>query len=205
MSRMALAAALSIAAAPALAGGLDTPAPTPVVVAPAAAPVTDWSGAYVGLQYDTIADGFLDNGVAGSFTVEGQVYGIFGGYRFDFGQLVVGGEVDYMMGDGDITAGAAVTAVDYDRLLRVGIEGGFDLGRALVYGTAGYADIDISAGAGSLDSSGYFYGLGVDILATDRVVIGVEALRHQFDDFDGPAAGAELEVTTVGVNVGFRF
>ena len=194
----------ALAAGRALAGGLAEPSAPPAVI-PAAPASTDWSGAYAGLQFGILTNGDLTS-PGGDFTVDGNVYGVFGGYRYDFGQFVVGGEIDYMIGSGDVTdAIGAVTPTDFDRLVRVGVEAGFDAGRALVYATAGYAMIDLGFAAGSTDSSGHFYGVGLDFLATDRVVVGAELLHHRFDDFSGGFVGSDLEVLTVGLNVGFRF
>jgi outer membrane immunogenic protein len=191
---------------PAFAGGPVEPVEYPAVAAPAPVMSTsDWSGGYVGLQFDTITSGDLTQSLA-TFDVDGNLYGLTAGYRRDFGRFVLGGEIDYMVGDGDITeASGAVTAVDFDRLTRLGAEFGYDMGRALVYGTAGIADIKISIPTGSLKSSGYFYGAGMDFLATDRVSVGLEVLRHQFDDFGGAAVGSELNVTTVGLNAMWNF
>ena len=131
MSRSAFVTAAAIAlAGPALAGGVAETAVAPVPVpAPVPTPGTDWTGGYVGLQYD-IANGefreqrggglvvvepglqpFPETTVATGFGVtaqehssrsrdfDGHLYGVFGGYRYDFGQLVVGGELDYMVGE----------------------------------------------------------------------------------------------------------
>ncbi|MBF9032425.1 porin family protein [Rhodobacterales bacterium HKCCE3408] len=194
-------ATLIMTANSAFAGGLNEPVTTaPPVVAPIAQG-TDWTGAYVGLQYDTIADSTFFNGAV-DLNVDGQVYGIFAGYRYDFGQFVVGGEIDYMIGDGELGAGPA--PIDFNRLLRVGIEGGFDAGRALIYGTVGYADIQIGVPP-EISSGGYFYGVGVDLLATDQIIVGVELLQHNFSDFDAPFAAGELDALTAGINVGIRF
>jgi opacity protein-like surface antigen len=204
------AAALLFAslAAPAMAGGLGEAAAPPVVVAPEPArPSTDWSGAYVGLQVETITDGEInDPGL--TFTLDGDLTGVFGGYRFDFGQAVLGVELDYVHGDGTISccAGLVTAGIDIDRITRLGVEAGVDLGRALVYGTAGIAEIGYTAPGGSYSGDGHFYGLGVDVLVTDRIVVGVEMLRHEFGDFGPPApAGSELEATTFGAGVAWRF
>lgn len=196
--------ALMLGAAPVLAGNVGTAASEPAVAAAPVVRSSDWTGAYAGLQIDNISDGELLQALAPN-DVDGTVYGIFAGYRFDFGQFVLGGEIDYMTGDGDITDPfLVVTPADYD-ILRIGLEAGVDLGRALVYGTAGYADIDVSAGGATIGSSGHYYGIGIDYLASDRIVIGAELLQHKFDSFSGAAAGSDLDVLTFGVNVALRF
>ena len=166
----------------------------------------DWSGPYVGLQYGRVVGGSLSNPGA-LFTPEfdGETYGIFAGYRRDFGRFVLGGEIDWMTGSGELTRPGLVLDVDYERLLRAGVEAGWEAGQALIYGTIGFADIELQT-AGASGSSGYYYGLGVDFAVNERFVIGVEALRHEFSDFDGIApAGSEADLTTVDVNFSIRF
>lgn len=195
MFKAFLATATVLVAAPALAGGMaPAPAPAPVVVTPAAA-TADWTGAYAGLQYDL----FDGNAVIGG-DFDGNVYGIFGGYRHDFGTFVLGGEIDYMIGSLDFP----ITDFDVDGLLRVGLEAGYDAGPALFYATVGYANLDLSLGGVGLDGDGLFYGIGVDYRVSDRVTVGAELLHHQFDDFNN-LAGNDFDFTSIGINVSYRF
>lgn len=211
MRKIFFSAAGALLAAPAFAGGYSySPAPEPVVAAPVAqaAPSWDWTGAYVGLQYDKIFDGTYTAGGTDS-DVNGQVYGVFGGYRHDFGRFVLGGELDYMVGEGSIDAPAQIGGkfdVDVDHLVRLGLEGGYDFGRFLLYGTVGYADIKITDDTNSsVSSNGYFYGVGADYLVSDNFVVGAELLQHKFDDFGGVASGDELDLLTFGINISYKF
>lgn len=203
---------LAVGASSAYAGGPVTPAPEPVVMAPVApAPVgIDWTGFYAGVQYENLTGGgsLTPPGIA--LDLDGNVAGVFAGYRRDFGRLVVGGELDYVKGDFTWSGGALLpTDLDVDSMIRVGPEVGFDLGRVMVYGTAGYAKIDITnpAVSQSDSSGGYFYGIGADVLVSNRITVGVEVLRHKFDDFSGPLAVSNtvVEPTTAGLNVAIRF
>jgi opacity protein-like surface antigen len=205
MRRAIICGLFAFSAGPVVAGGMAEPAPPPAVVSAVPAS-TDWSGPYIGLQYGMIASGNLSNpGAAFNPEFDGHLYGVFGGYRHDFGSFVVGGEIDWMTGSGELSRPGLVLDADYDRLFRAGIEAGWDVGRALVYGTIGVADIEIAT-AGSSGSSGYFYGVGVDFAVTDSIMVGLEILQHEFSDFDGIApVGSEAELTTVGVNFALRF
>lgn len=194
MTRLSLIAVLLLGASPALAGGA-TDAPVPAPVALAAPSASDWTGGYIGLQVESL-DGSSPFG--GSF--DGQTFGLFGGYRHDFGSIVLGGEIDYMVGE--ITQGAA--SIDVDSLLRLGVDLGYDAGPALIYATAGFARLEASAGAASGDDSGSFYGIGADLRVSDAVTVGLELLRHRFEDFDG-TAGNDVDFTTIGINVAYRF
>lgn len=186
---------------PAFAGGV-APDRTPVYSPPPVVAQTDWTAFYGGLQVETL------DGETGAFDFDGSLAGLFAGYRYDFGSITVGGEIDYVHGMfdlGSLTLGAAVFDLDYDvRVLRLGGEIGYDLGSVLPYATAGYADLQIEFDPLAVDASdsGYFYGLGLDFQATDRILIGAEALRHEFSDFNG---GDDVGFTTLGINVGFAF
>ena len=201
--------------------------PVPVPVPPP--PGTDWTGPYVGLQYDILSGEASEGGdrrrdiprealraerlyYDDTLDIDGDLFGVFAGYRYDFGSLVIGGEVDYMTGDGDIDIRfEGSQPFDIDSLVRLGGEVGFDLSSQpgssalplFVYATAGYAYIDISTETESNDSGGYFFGAGADYLVTDNLSIGVELLQHNFSDFD--IDDSEIEATTFGINAAFRF
>ena len=195
MIRSLLVTTALLAAGPALANGFEpAPAPAPAVVVPVAAG-TDWTGAYAGLQYE-LGSGTAVNG--GDFDVD--AYGIFGGYRYDFGSYVLGGEIDYLMGEFDFNG----TALDVDSLLRIGVEAGYDAGPALIYATVGYAHLEVSNGGSSGDGDGYFYGLGLDYLIAPNITLGAEILHHEFQDFLS-TAGNDFDFTTFGINVAYRF
>ena len=131
MLRLTVSAAALLIAGPALASGyVAPPAPLPPVVPEIE---QDWTGFYIGGQIDLIADSSVEvNGVElGEY--EGELYGVFAGYRYDLGDFVVGGEVDYMVGSIDAVAtqpGFAGTTDNDVTLIRAGVEGGYDLGDA---------------------------------------------------------------------------
>ncbi|EAR50580.1 possible outer membrane protein [Oceanicola granulosus HTCC2516] len=200
MKTLAVTALASLAAAPAFAGGLDTTAPQPVLTspAPAPAPVTmatrDWSGAYGGVQLgygQTDGDVFAEE-------EEGALYGGFVGYQRDFGSIVAGAELDYL--GTDITNDA--TGTDIDSLARAKLRVGYDAGNFLPYATGGYAMANTSGGL-EADADGYFYGVGADYMVTDRIAVGGEITKNEFEDFDG--SGDDFGMTTASARVSFRF
>lgn len=187
-------------AAPAFAGSLDdaivTPAPVVPVVAPAPviAPVSDWTGFYVGgqLSFGRIhSDDFEEEG-------EGRLNGVHAGYLRDFGRIVVGAELEHDWGN----IALEDLDVDVDRVLRAKLRVGYDAGRVLPYLTGGYARASLS-GAFDEDVDGYFYGLGVEYRVTERFSTGVEIMRHTFDDIDGTDISANVD--TIGIRGTFRF
>ncbi len=178
----------------AIAGSIEEPVVETPVIAPAPAPVPvsgDWTGFYTGLQL-----GYGD--VGGDAGLEGDDYtfGFHAGYDYDFGDFVVGGELDYDQADIDLNDGAA----DLDSVARLKLKGGYDLGNTLIYATAGYARADTSVG----DEDGAFAGIGVTYKVTDRYTVGAELLEHRFDDVGG-VAGNDIDATTFTVRGSLRF
>ena len=196
-----IAAPIALAGGLAQAGGLAepviAPAPTPVAVAPAPVAVgRDWTGFYAGgsLGYGTIDS----DGIDGDF--EGTTFGGHVGYNYDFGSIVVGGELEYM-GTNDFTLDGG--DLELDSVARAKARVGYDAGAFLPYVTAGWAQATVDAGeAGTLEDDGYFYGVGVDYAVTDAITVGGEYLRHDFEEFDG---GSDIEADTFGLRVSYNF
>ncbi|WP_145103665.1 outer membrane protein [Cereibacter sediminicola] len=197
MKRIAALALGGLLAAPAFAGGPITVAPEPIVEpvpAPVVvAPVTDWSGFYVGGQ---LGYGDVDTNVSG-LDGNGAIGGVHAGYRYDFGRAVVGAEIAY-----DITNIDIGDSAELDNVATVKLMAGGKIGRGLLYATAGGSWADVTSDAGDPDD-GYVYGIGYDHMLTDRWTVGAELLRHKWDTFDD--AGTDADATTLQAKVGFRF
>jgi outer membrane immunogenic protein len=192
---MVLAVTASAMGTTAFAGSPEEAAVEAPVYVPAPAPVAiggDWTGFYTGLQLG-YADVDSDSGLLDGDDIS---YGFHAGYDYDFGQFVLGGELDYDKMDVDLGGGAA----ELESVARAKIRGGYDLGRTLVYATAGYALAETSVG----DEDGQFYGLGVAYQVTDRYQVGAEILDHSFDDVGG-TAGNDLDATTLTIRGSLRF
>jgi opacity protein-like surface antigen len=208
--RPALAILSLLLASPALADG-DATQPA-LVPAPAPAAAPSWTGFYVGVQYeghptlDESQDGF---GFVSDYG--GTLVGAFGGYRHDFGRVVLGAELDYVRGafERDKVAPFVFVLPGFDNpfvnLFRFGGEVGVDLGNVLVYAAAGTANIEINYGGvfGLYESTGSFYGLGIDYRINDHLVFGVEYLQNEFSDFDSPIA--IYDVSSIAMNVAVTF
>lgn len=197
LAGLGLTAALSGAAAmPALAGGLAQPVMEPVVeAAPAPVEVSsggDWTGFHAGLQ---LGYGSAKNGGSSQ---EGGLYGLRAGYDHDFGNWVLGGALDWNKADIGLNA-----TDNLDSIARLGVRAGVDLGRTLVYATAGAARAEVDQAGTNVSDNGYFGGVGLDYAVNDRWTVGGEVLTHRFEDFGGGTTS--LSATTAGVNVGMRF
>jgi opacity protein-like surface antigen len=202
MKRIAVLALGGLLAAPAFAGGPVEIAPEPVVAAPAPVVVeqsADWGGFYAGAQLgygdaDTNVDGVDGDGALG---------GVHAGYRYDFGRAVVGAELDYDFSNISLDAPVGGASADIDSIARVKLMAGADLGRSLLYVTAGKAYAEVSGAGDDLSDNGKFYGIGMDYAVTDTWTVGGEILKHEFDDFDD--SGLDVDATTVKAKVSYNF
>lgn len=188
-------AALGLLGNPALAGNLADPVAEPVVetiAPPVFVPVavgTDWTGAYGGLNL-----GYADVDGTGAADGDDTTFGLHLGYDYDFGNFVLGAELEY--DDADIDLGGAAST---ESVTRLKLRGGYDLGRTLVYATAGAARLETSIG----DDTGEFIGLGVAYQATERLIVGAEVLENRFDDIGD--SGVDADATTFNLRGSFRF
>lgn len=201
MKRFALFAAAALmgvgtgAKAGSLAEPVVTAAPEPVFT-PAPVPVSaDWTGFYAGgsLGYADVTE----PGTTLGDEVNGLTYGVHAGYDYDFGALVLGGEVEYSLFD--VTD--AVSGLEVDSVTRLKVRAGYDAGDFLPYATFGGARLATSGIDG--EDEGYFYGVGADYRMTDSIRVGAELLRHEFDDYAG--TGVDVDATTLGARVSFQF
>lgn len=180
--------------APAFAGGYSEPVIEQPTIAPApVVPVsgTDWTGGYAGAS---LGYGWGDDALDDA---DDMTYGLFGGYNYDFGDFVLGGELEYL--GSEIENGTA----NLDDLTRLKLRAGYDAGPALIYGVVGAAYANADIGGVSYDDTGYTYGIGVDYAVTDSINVGAELLQNEFDEFDN--SGTDLSATTLGARVSFKF
>lgn len=193
IASLALACTLD---APAFAGGLASPEPEPMIAAPViAAPVSaDWSGFYAGAQ---LGYGDVNTSAAG-LEGDGALGGVHAGYRYDYGQFVAGAELAYNAANIDLGGVNELTDVTQLKLM-----GGYDLGRALVYGTVGAAHAKADLGGAGVSDTGYLVGIGMDYALNDRWTIGGEVTHHRFDNFDG--TGTDVRANTAQIKLGMRF
>ncbi len=189
-NKIIAAFAVSAVAAPAFAGSMD-PAPVqPVVTTPAPAPVymgNDWTGAYAGLNL-----GYGD-AEAGGASNDGLLYGAQVGYDHDFGNFVMGGELEFQGND------YSSNAFSLDNSMRLKARAGYDAGPALLYGVAGAVRADSNIGS----DTGYTVGLGAEYMLTETVSVAGEYLYDDISDFNG--TGNDYSSNSINARVNYRF
>lgn len=164
------------------------PVPATPVVVDAPAPVGNWGGAYGGLSF-----GAMKGEVLGDEETA-PVYGVFGGYDYQFGKGIVGAEVEYS-GNDDLS----VNGVDVDNIARFKLRGGYDLGRTMVYATAGVSKIETNFG----DATSPVGGFGMEYAVSDRFGIGAEYLNENFEDIGSTTA--DVKANSLSLRGTLRF
>lgn len=202
MKFVAIAVAGIAASSSAFAGGYVAPVvePAPVVEAAPVVASTDWSGFYAGLQYgqgDAEAEGFGMSVDAGDF----DAMGVHGGYNRDFGQFVLGGELDYNQID--------IDDVDEDGdLVRLRARAGYDAGRFLPYVTLGVARLSGDVDGEDISETGFTYGIGADVAVTEKFTVGAEYTRNDFSDVledEIGTSGVDLDTDMVQIRASYHF
>ena len=150
----------------------------------------DWTGPYAG-----IGVGWADVDGPGALDGNDVTYGAHVGYDYDFGDFVLGGELEWDRTDISLGGGAANT----DNVGRLKVRFGYDFGPALGYLVAGGAKAYTSMG----NDTGAVYGLGVAWAVDEQITVSGEFLRHDFNNFNG--LGADVDANTFNLRVSFRF
>jgi outer membrane immunogenic protein len=193
-------AALLLAAGPALAA--DFPLAPPVR---GAAPAYDWSGAYAGLNL-----GYLWSAVGNLGTrPRGIAGGIQGGYNWQVGQIVFGGEIDLQLTGAEDTFAPYKFSNPWFGTLRARM--GYVFDNVLLFGTAGLAygggRVAIAGLSESQTHLGWTAGGGVEIGLTPHWSAKAEYLFTSLSDktyvLSGVSNGIDSQLIRAGMN--FRF
>ena len=150
----------------------------------------DWTGAYAGFSFG-YADASGPNGSDG----DDLSFGPHIGYDYDFGNFVLGGELEYNR----LSLDLGQSEGSLDSMSRLKLRGGYDFGSALGYVVVGAARADTSADS----DTAAVYGIGVAYPINDRFVISGEALRQNFDNVTRSNGG--LDANVFNLRTTFRF
>lgn len=201
----AAAAVLGMVASTAVAGGYSKSGPAtaePMVQAassPMIAPRFNWTGPYAGAaigygQMKLSGGGDIDNGAAA----------LFGGYRYDTGNAVLGAELSVVpttfgsatLPNGDEIKGGA------SLMLTAGLPISADA-RTLAYIGAGPTVVRTSGVGGSKTSTGATLGLGIDHMLTESTMLRGAVTYSAINDVSN--ANYKTRTLAVGVGIGFKF
>lgn len=183
-------------------------APPPAPSAPPVtsfAPVSDWSGFYVGAfgaynwsTFDTDAAGDLDDDAFSG--------GAFAGVNFQNGAFVYGIEGD--LGYSGVESGPADQGIFGSVRARLG----YDFNPFLLYGTAGLAatsaEVTIGPDSDTNTHLGWTVGVGADAMITENVF---GRLEYRYTDYEtktfdvGGGIDSGLTENSIRAGIGFKF
>ncbi|XUY27701.1 outer membrane protein [Agrobacterium sp. rho-8.1] len=154
------------------------------------APISNWSGAYLGATGNYDWGRFTGNG--GDRDADGFGGGLYGGYNWQSGQLVYGAEADVNLGDEKGSAGTGNFGESLDG--KQGVNGsirarvGYDMNPFLLYGTGGLAisdnKVSNSTSSDNATALGYTVGAGVEAMVTNNITARVEYRYSDYQDKD---------------------
>jgi len=165
----------------------------------------NWSGTYGGVNL-----GYLWSAVGNlGLRPQGVAGGIQGGYNWQVGQIVFGGETDVQVSSAEDTFAAYKFSNPWFGSLRARL--GFAFDNVLLYGTAGLAygggRLEVAGLTESRTHVGWTGGGGVEIGLTPRWSAKAEYLFTSLGDktyvLSGVSSGIDSHLVRLGVN--FRF
>lgn len=213
MTHSKMLAVLGFLALPvtAMAGNLADPVAPPMVPVTPPMAAMDWSGAYVGLSYGQ-ASGEYEADVDGTITLydldDSDAYGVFGGYNFQRGNLVYGGEISYMTVD-DMVLLTAGNDDTIDSILDVRGRIGYVVGNAMIYGAIGFSSVENTINVTTDNTlSGTNLGIGVDYMFSENFVVGLDYTQRFVEGENNSTTNPfdiETDVDTLSLRVSYLF
>ncbi|MFZ3585122.1 outer membrane protein [Loktanella sp. DJP18] len=200
VSAIMLAASSGAASAGSLSEPTMNPSPAPVEMTQTM-PVTDsWTGGYIGgsIGYAKLQGSFKDTNLFPS-DLDGAAYGVFAGYNYDLGALVLGGELQYEATNLEEANGG----LNLDGIARLKVRLGYDAGAFMPFISGGLAQANVSDSSLAGNGDGAFAGLGVDYRVGQNYVVGAEVSHNRFNDFQ--ADNVDFKATTASLRVSFAF
>lgn len=184
---------------PAIAGSPETPAGSPAVAVAAETGPT-WTGGYAGLFRGTASGEMYDIGGPYELNDNGNFFGVFAGYRHDFGKIVVGAEMSATM-DVDLYQ-ASWPTWEFNSLTDFKAVAGYDLGRALVYVSAGYTTSNFQS-PNPYNYTGWNAGIGADFRISETFFVGGEYVRRSLSRSDLSTWTGRFDTLQIRAGVNF--
>lgn len=221
-----LAAAAASIAGTANAGGVaPTPIPPPVVVAPAA---FNWSGGYVGGHLGVAQGQYSNEGLIAPYPGDGEgdldgfLLGLTGGYAFQSGNIVYGGEANIAFADitgAEPCLNVAVTcAVEINMLASLrGNVGVLINPDTLISANLGLAvanaNVFVDGGAGPIGTedliTGFTFGVGFERALSSNLSVSGSIQSYDFQPADFQTdilySDVDINVQTIEIGLNYRF
>ena len=169
-----------------------------------------WEGAYLGVYGGY---GWNKNKTSeGTLDADGIKGGGYGGYNFQNGQFVYGGEADLGYSGGDETRGGIKAKQGVEGSVRA--RAGIALDPVLLYGTGGLAvansKLSSDTGSDSNTRIGWTVGAGAEAKFTQNIVGRVEYRYSDYGKKDFDLGGlddvsSKLTTNEIRVGVGYKF
>lgn len=150
----------------------------------------DWTGGYAGFSF-----GFADADGPGGANGDDTAFGAHLGYDQDFGNFVLGGELEYNR----LSLNLGQSQGSLDSMTSLKLRGGYEFGNALGYVVVGAARADTSVDS----DTAAVYGIGLAYPIGENFVISGEALRQNFDDVT--RSSGSLDTSVFNLRTTFRF
>jgi len=147
----------------------------------------DWSGFLLGASI-----GRHEARTSSMTGRDNAVPGLHLGYDLDFGQLVLGGEVEVER------AQMQVGSVEIQDMQRIKLRAGYDFGQVLGYMTVG----GVRAESGQNQDIGAVVGVGLSYSLNQNLQLGGELL---YQDIDGLNPGGFMRSNSLSLRASFRF
>ena len=161
---------------------------------------TDWTGFYIGVEggYGWLRD--VDRSFNPPLPDSGQdwIYGAHAGYLQQFGNFVVGGEVEYQRLDITYQLFNFIT-VDNAYIAKARVGYAFD--QFLISGSVGGAYV--TTNFMGLKDLGFAFGAGIDYALTDMISVGAHYQRFSYTNFSGTMIDASLD--QIAIRASLRF
>ena len=202
------AAAMTAAGIGTAFAGSPTPAvEEPPVIVPAAAPEI-WDGAYVGATFGSRAGGDMTYTPGPSYASlePGQSAGLFGGYNFQNGNMVYGGELAYSRVNAPGFGAVGFPGETFDYFFDAKLRAGVAMDNVLLYGFAGFSSSTYDDTFSFWNVSGANYGLGMDIKMGDNFFAGAEyIIRNLSGDTNNPGQVQDTTIQALQLRAGWKF
>lgn len=177
-----------------------------------------WSGAYLGLNYGYATGQSAVTGDSGLFSLDqsGGVGGVYGGYNWQLGNIVLGLEAELGTGnyDGTTGSGAGLVSSQMNTLAGVRARAGVLLSPAfLVYATGGFAWADMDFTANNITQtnwiSGYQIGAGTELNVAGPWTLRLEYIYTGLDTQTFSQGGVtntyDPDFHTIRAGLSFKF